>query len=43
MTDGKFELSIERRINASVEKVYRTITERCEEWFVFTLYRLNGE
>lgn len=33
MADGKFELSIERRIEAPVERVWRTMTEQLEEWF----------
>lgn len=33
MADEKFELSIERSIDAPVAKVWRMMTERLEDWF----------
>lgn len=33
MSDETFELRIERRIEAPVERVWRTMIERFEEWF----------
>jgi uncharacterized protein YndB with AHSA1/START domain len=33
MADEKLELSVERSIDAPVEQVWRTMTERFEEWF----------
>lgn len=33
MTDGTLELSVERRIDAPVEHVWRTMIDRFEEWF----------
>ena len=33
MAEEKLELSIERRINAPVETVWRTMTEQFENWF----------
>lgn len=42
MTDGKLELSIERRIEAPVEQVWRTMTERFEEWFCPSPWRAEA-